>query len=220
MSRDVIILPILELKDLTVQYGKFEAVKKLSISLNSGEAIGLTGVNGAGKTSTLKGVLGLVETEGGVVFKGENISGLEPHARVRKGIGYMPQERKVFNQLSLGENLKLVAGSEDEADIRNFIENLFPSLSGRLTQKAGALSGGEQTMVAIARLVIQNPDLFLLDEPTEGLMLEMENKLIQVLKENLSGKSSVLVADQNLKFLREISSKVYRLDGRRISETI
>lgn len=211
---------MLELRDFQVRYGNFKAIKNLSFSLSSGDAVGLTGRNGVGKTSTLKGILGLVETEGEVLFRGENISSLDPHNRVTRGIGYLPQERKVFSQLTLEENLRLVVENSGEGRIKNEVIDLFPGLKGRFNQKAGNLSGGEQAMVAIARMLIQNPDLLLLDEPTEGLMPEVEEKLHRVLEENLRQDRSILIADRNINYLRAISSKVYQLSGGRVSKVI
>jgi len=204
--------PVLELRDFKVKYGNFEAIKDLSLSLSGGESIGLFGRNGAGKTSALKGILGLVETEGKVLFKGERLANLAAHERVARGIGYLPQEIKVFNQLTVEENLRLVTDRRELGSVEKKVLNLFPCLKGRFSQKAGQLSGGEQAMVAIARMLVPEPDLLLLDEPTEGLMPEVEESLFRVLEDNLDRSRSVLIADQNLNLLRKVSSRIYRLD--------
>lgn len=211
---------MLQLRDFEVWYGNFKAIKNISLSLSRGDAVGLTGRNGAGKTSTLKGILGLVETRGEALFKGDDLSNLEPHNRATRGIGYLPQERKVFNQLTLEENLRLVMERGEKARAKNYVLSLFPGLKGRFNQKAGNLSGGERTMVAIARLLISNPDLLLLDEPTEGLMPEVEERLCRVLRENLGRNRSILIADQNPSLLRAISSKVYQLSEGRVNKVI
>lgn len=211
---------MLQLRDFEVWYGNFKAIENISLSLSRGDAVGLTGRNGAGKTSTLKGILGLVETRGEALFKGDDLSNLEPHNRATRGIGYLPQERKVFNQLTLEENLRLVMERGEEARAKNYVLSLFPGLKGRFNQKAGNLSGGERAMVAIARLLISNPDLLLLDEPTEGLMPEVEERLCRVLRENLGRNRSILIADQNPSLLRAISSKVYQLSEGRVNKVI
>ena len=207
---------MLELHGLEVYYGDFEAVRGLSLSLSRGDAAGLTGKNGVGKTSTLKGVLGLVKSEGRVILNGEEISSLAPHRRVARGIGYLPQEIKVFRQLTVEENLKLVIEKSREDRLKGEVLDLFPDLGGRFNQKAASLSGGEQTMVALARLLLAEQQLMLLDEPTEGLMPEMERVLLCALKEGLAGGSSVLIAEQNLSFLKDLTSRVYRLEGGKI----
>lgn len=211
---------MLELRDFQVRYGNFKAIKNLSFSLPSGDAVGLTGRNGVGKTSALKGIIGLVETEGEVLFRGEDISDLEPHSRATMGIGYLPQERKVFSQLTLEENLRLAVEGGGEGRVKDEVIDLFPGLKRRFNQKAGNLSGGEQAMVAIARLLIQNPDLLLLDEPTEGLMPELEERLHRVLEENLRQDRSILIADRNINYLKSISTKVYQLSEGLVSNVI
>ena len=211
---------MLELRDFTVKYGNFEAVKDLSLSLSGGESIGLFGRNGVGKTSALKGILGLVETEGKVLLEGERLANLATHERVARGIGYLPQEIKVFNQLTVEENLRLVADRRKLGSIRKKVVNLFPCLKGRFGQKAGQLSGGEQAMVAIARMLIPKPDLLLLDEPTEGLMPEVEEILFRVLEENLNKNRSILIADQNMNLLRKVSSRIYQLDQGRADKVV
>ncbi len=211
---------MLKLRNFEVSYGNFKAVKKLSLSLSRGEAVGLTGRNGVGKTSTLKGILGLVETNGEILFKGDDLSNLDPHKRVARGIGYLPQERKVFDRLTLEENLRLVMERGEEARAKEYVLKLFPGLKGRFNQKAGNLSGGEQAMAAIARLLLSNPDLLLLDEPTEGLMPEVEKKLYRVFEDNLTRNRAILIADQNLNFLRAISSKVFQLSEGQVNKVI
>ena len=209
---------MLELKDFGVSYGSVEAVKGLNLTLRPGEALGLTGRNGAGKTSTIKGLMGLVDAEGKVLFKGKNIADIETHRRVGMGIGYMPQEVKVFSQLTLGENLRLAMDGDDVLGVRRFLYELFPELKGRFNQKAGTLSGGEQSMVAVARLLISSPELMVLDEPTEGLMPEIEDRLFHVLKKPLNQNRSLLIASQNLDFLNSLSSRIYLLDRDDVTE--
>ncbi|MCF7876268.1 ATP-binding cassette domain-containing protein [Candidatus Bipolaricaulota bacterium] len=211
---------MLELRDFEVRYGNFKAIKNLSFSLARGEALGLTGRNGVGKTSTLKGIIGLVETRGKVIFRGDDLSSLEPHDRAARGIGYLPQEKRIFNQLTVEENLRLVTERGGVARVKDEVLDLFPVLKGRFNQKAGDLSGGEQAMVAIARLLIPSPELLLLDEPTEGLMPEVEKRLHRVLEDNLSRNRSALIAGQNANFLRVLSSKVYQLSEGRVDRVI
>ena len=211
---------MLELEDFEVRYGDYRAVRDLSLTLERGEALGITGRNGAGKTSTLKGILGLVETNGELRYKGREISNLEPHVRAARGIGYLPQERRVFRQLTVEENLKLVVDSGEESRIKEEVLGLFPGLEGRFGQNAGSLSGGEQVMVAIARVLIGRPELALLDEPTEGLMPELEKKLGRVLEETLVDNRSVVVTGQNMGFIENLASRVYWLEGGRVKNVV
>jgi len=211
---------MLELEDFGVRYGDYQAVRDLSFNLKPGEAFGLTGRNGAGKTSTLKGILGLVKTNGELRYEGEDISSLEPHERAARGIGYLPQERRVFRQLTVEENLRLVIGRGEESRIKEEVLGVFPALEGRFGQNAGSLSGGEQVMVAIARVLISCPELALLDEPTEGLMPELEEKLSRVLEETLANNRSIVVTGQNLGFIENVASKVYWLESGRVKNVV
>lgn len=211
---------MLELEDFVVFYDDYRAVRDLSFTLGRGEALGITGRNGAGKTSTLKGILGLVETKGELRYEGEDISSLEPHERAARGIGYLPQERRVFRQLTVEENLRLVIERGEESRIKEEVLEVFPGLEGRFGQNAGSLSGGEQVMVAIARVLISRPELALLDEPTEGLMPELEEKLGRVLEETLANNRSVVVTGQNLGFIENVASKVYWLESGRVKNVV
>lgn len=211
---------MLELEDFGVRYGDYQAVRDLSFTQGRGEALGITGRNGAGKTSTLKGILGLVETNGELRYEGEDISSLEPHERAARGIGYLPQERRVFRQLTVEENLKLVIGRGEEYRIKEEVLEVFPGLEGRFGQNAGSLSGGEQVMVAIARVLISRPELALLDEPTEGLMPELEEKLSRVLEETLANNRSIVVTGQNLGFIENVASKVYWLESGQVKNVV
>jgi branched-chain amino acid transport system ATP-binding protein len=211
---------MLELENFGVCYDDYRAVRDLSLTLERGEALGITGRNGAGKTSTLKGILGLVETNGGLRYKGREMSNLEPHERAARGIGYLPQERRVFRQLTVEENLKLVVERGEESRVKEEVLEVFPGLEGRFGQNAGSLSGGEQVMVAIARVLISRPELALLDEPTEGLMPELEEKLGRVLEETLANNRSVVVTGQSLGFIENVASKVYWLENGRVKNVV
>jgi len=207
---------MLKLTDYEVFYGDFRAVRGLTLSLSGGEVLGLTGRNGAGKTSTLKGVLGLVRTEGKILFRGQDLREVPPHRRAELGIGYFPQERRVFKGLTVAENLKLVGDRAKRARIGQAAIDLFPELEIHLEQMAGKLSGGEQVMVAMARALLTDPELLLLDEPTEGLAPGITKKILKLLEQNVSAGNSVLIAEQNFDSLASVTSKIFFLERGRI----
>lgn len=211
---------MLELRDLSVLYGSYKAVSDLNLSIPSGQAVGITGDNGAGKTSTLKGILGLEEATGGVRFKGEAIEGLETSDRIKDGIGYLPQDNRVFGSLTVEDNMKAATRGLDYGSVKEEVIKLFPRLKGHFDQRGSELSGGEQTMLAGARVLINNPKLFLLDEPTEGLMQEVEERLLELLQERINQGKSVLLTGQNLDFMKELVSEIILLENGTIKDRI
>jgi branched-chain amino acid transport system ATP-binding protein len=204
---------MLELRDLSVFYRSYRAVSDLSLSIPSGRAVGITGENGAGKTSTLKGILGLEEATGGVRFKGEALDGLETNGRIKAGIGYLPQDNRVFGSMTVEDNIKAATRGRDYGSVKEEVIKLFPRLEGHFDQRGSKLSGGEQTMLAGARVLVNDPELFLLDEPTEGLMQEVEERLLELLQERINQGKSVLLTGQNLDFMKELVSEIILLEN-------
>jgi branched-chain amino acid transport system ATP-binding protein len=160
---------LLETRDLDIYYGTSYVGRQLSISVDEGEVVALLGRNGAGKTTALKAMTGIVRPRSGqVLLEGRDVTNAEPHERARRGVGYVPQGRLLFNSLTVLQNLTSVA--RGGRDVRDLVFELFPMIKDRLAQKAGTLSGGEQQMVAIARALVTKPRVLLLDEPSTGLM--------------------------------------------------
>src|SRR3954471_488079 len=165
---------MLELQDLHAYYGTSHIVQGISLSVGQGEAVGLMGRNGVGKTTTLKSIMGLeARTRGAIVFDGHDLAGRPSHARAARGLGYVPEERAVFPQMTVEENVRIGALIHRSRDVRECLDaayELFPILRERRLQLAGTLSGGQQKMLALARALALRPKLLLVDEPTEGLM--------------------------------------------------
>ncbi|MFP3953269.1 MAG: ABC transporter ATP-binding protein [Candidatus Bipolaricaulota bacterium] len=205
---------LLQLRDFSVYYEKFEAVQSLRMAIGTGEGVGLMGRNGAGKTSVLKGVMGLVKTSGTRLYKGQDLGAHRPYSLRRLGIAYLPQEERVFNGMTVEENLRL--GPRRGGEIDRAL-SLFPELRGHLSQMGATLSGGEQVMLSLARTVSADPELLLLDEPTEGLMPELEGRLTQKLVSLVDGGATVVVAEQNQNFLERVCSRVYHLKEGRLA---
>jgi len=204
---------MLELSGMKASYGKVEVLQDVSLSVGKGEIVGLLGRNGVGKTTTLKGILGLVRKTGGNVrFSDQDLSSMQPHKIPGCGIGYVPQGRGIFPNLSVEENLFIGLSREPSAEIRDYIFSRFPRLAERQRQSGGTLSGGEQQQLAIARCLVMRPKLILLDEPTEGIMpilvQEIRNEILEI---NASGVS-ILLVEQNLSTAFKICKRVYLME--------
>lgn len=204
---------MLEAKNISVYYGAVKAIENVSFAVNADEIVAMIGPNGAGKSTALKAVFGMVELKTGeILFNGENISGLRPDEHVAKGISLVPEGRRLFHSMSVIENLEMGAfqrkNSSTKADIENVLD-LFPSLRDKRNQKAGALSTGEQQLVALGRALMQKPKLLLADEPSLGLSPSyidiIFDKLIEI---NKSG-TSILLVEQNARMALEIAHKGY-----------
>src|SRR5436305_5787648 len=207
---------MLELKDLHTYYGASHVVQGISLSVGAGEAVGLMGRNGVGKTTTLKSIMGLeARTRGKIVLHGSDLRGLAPHVRASRGIGYVPEERAVFPQMSVEENIRIGALLHRASDQKGVLERayeLFPILRERRNQLAGTLSGGQQKMLALARGIALQPKLLLVDEPTEGLMPANVELVAHALLTATQAGMTVLVVDSSFDLLRTLCSRMYAMD--------
>ncbi len=206
--------PMLEINDLAVSYGKIVAVKDVSLTINEGEIVTLLGSNGAGKSTTLRTISGLLHPKNGdIKFQGKSIVGVPGHEIVGLGICHSPEGRRIFQQMTVDENLSLGAFlRNDTAEIaadRDHVLGLFPRLQERINQKAGTMSGGEQQMLAVARALMGRPKLLLLDEPSMGLapnlVEEVFQKIVAINKEGVT----VLLVEQNANRALEIAHRGY-----------
>lgn len=210
---------MLDLENTSFGYGPITICHNLNLHIKPGEIICLLGRNGMGKTTTLEGIMGLNDQDGGrVLLKGEDISREATHKRARRGIGLVPQDRRIFVDISIRDNLRLgtLAGHEQCQPIPEMIYEFFPVLSERLNQKANTLSGGEQQMLAIGRALAGEPQLLLLDEPSEGLaplVVEVIGELITHLRKR---GITIFIAEQNLSFALAVSYRGYVLEKGRI----
>lgn len=207
---------LLEVKNLNAFYGRSHIIYDVSLNIKQGEIVCLLGRNGAGKTTTLKSIVGLVPIiKGTILFKGSEICGMNTYDIVRMGIAYVPDDSRVFPDLSVYENLEIVRKIHRKRDNGWSIEKvceLFPVLMGMLERKGSQLSGGEKKMLAIGRALMQNPDLLLLDEPSEGLAPIVLKNLINVILKIKEEGVTILLADQNIKFSRRIADRGYIIE--------
>lgn len=193
---------LLEVEDLRVAYGKIEAVKGISFSVEAGQVVTLIGTNGAGKTTTLRTLSGLLSPLGGTIrFDGKPLSGVPAHKIVALGLAHSPEGRHIFPRLTIAENLQLGAFLRKDADgiaadVRK-VYDLFPILGERRTQAAGTLSGGEQQMLAMGRALMSRPKLLMLDEPSMGLSPIMMQKIMQTIAELKAQGTTILLVEQN-----------------------
>jgi branched-chain amino acid transport system ATP-binding protein len=210
--------PLLELRNLEVAYGGIRAVRGVSLVVHPGELVCLIGANGAGKSSTLRAVCGLIPVAGGEVrYRGTPIHGRRPHELVREGLVMVPEGRGIFGQLTIEENLAMGAYvRRDAAAIRADTERVFeqfPRLAERRKQAAGTLSGGEQQMVALGRAMIARPTLLLLDEPSMGLAPLMVEKVFEVIRDIAANGVTILLIEQNARLALEHSKRGYVMES-------
>ncbi|MDR1545122.1 MAG: ABC transporter ATP-binding protein [Deltaproteobacteria bacterium] len=211
---------MLELVDLKVSYGGVEALHGLSLTVRAGELVTVLGANGAGKSTTLMAVSGLVKPSGGaILFNGERLDRLRSHEVVKRGVTQAPEGRRVFGPMTVEENLKLGAFTRRSwsAETLKRVFDLFPRLEERRTQMAGTLSGGEQQMLAIGRALMAEPSLLLLDEPSLGLAPLLVKSIFKAVKDiNRSGVTVVLV-EQNARAALKLADRGYVLDVGRLA---
>jgi urea ABC transporter ATP-binding protein UrtE len=212
---------MLEVKDLSGGYAKTSILRDVSLHAGEIEVVAILGRNGAGKTTLLKALMGLLPwARGSIVLNGEDLSRLPTHRRATTGVGYVPQGRGIFGRATVEENLRygLLLGRRSMRDqIPSNVLETFPWMRDRLKQTAGTLSGGEQQMLAIARVLVAGPKLLLLDEPTEGLAPAIVEQLRDVLlKVRASSKHSIMLVEQNLRFALTLASRGYVMEKGRI----
>lgn len=208
---------MLSVQKLNTYYGMSHVLQDISLKLETGEIVALLGRNGMGKSTTLKSIMGLVKPKSGVVeFKGMNITGFPPFQVARAGIGYVPEERRIFPELSVLDNLSLgIKGGkklrESNAQVWTMerIFHHFPMLKERAQQKGKFLSGGEQQMLTIGRSLMGNPDLLLVDEPTEGLAPLLVKEVRDILESINKAGVSILLVEHNLKVALSLANRVY-----------
>ena len=211
---------ILKINDLKVNYGGIEAVKGISFDVPAGEIITLIGANGAGKSSTLRAIAGLVKpASGSIVFEGDDITGKDPTAIVTKGITLVPEGRKIFPDLTVLENLRIGAylRNDDLTDDLNLVYDLFPRLKERSWQAGGTLSGGEQQMLAVGRALMSRPKVIMMDEPSLGLAPIIVRGIFDIIKEINKQGVTVLLIEQNANMALKTADIGYVMETGRIT---
>ena len=214
-------MAMLEVKDMEVYYGVIQAIKGVSFEVNEGEVIALIGANGAGKTTILHAVTGLLTPQkGSILFEGKDITKTPAHKIVGLGMAHVPEGRRVFSELSVYQNLKLGAYTRsDKGEIEQTLEMVykrFPRLAERRNQLAGTLSGGEQQMLAMGRALMSNPRIILMDEPSMGLSPILVNEIFDIIQSVSEAGTTVLLVEQNAKKALAIADRAYVLETGRI----
>lgn len=210
---------LLQVRELNVSYKKLKVLFQISMEIRAGEVVVVVGRNGAGKTTLFKTITGFIRKENGsILLKGREIGALKPYEIARSGVKYIPQDKMVFADLKVRENLELGSYATRDYDWEKVFQ-YFPKLTNLMDRKAGHLSGGERQMLLIARALLGNPELVLMDEPTEGLAPHVVTDLTHVFKE-MSKKITLAIIEQNLPLTGEIADRVYCMkEGKIINET-
>ncbi|MBA2278713.1 MAG: ABC transporter ATP-binding protein [Chloroflexia bacterium] len=209
--------PLLELRDVDASYGKVQILHAASLAIHPGEVVSIIGPNGAGKSTVLKAVMGILRpTTGQILFDGQSITGLRPDQIVRRGIGYVPQGRIVFRDMTVAENLEMGAFTiADKGRVRPLMDRVFtvfPRLGERRTQRAGTMSGGEQQMLAMGRVLMSEPRVVLMDEPSLGLAPRFIELVFEKIGELKEAGMTLLLVEQNAAKSLSISDRGYVLE--------
>ena len=215
-------MSMLVLEDVRAGYGRTEAIHGVSLEVPDDGVVAVMGHNGAGKTTLLRAAIGLVKTNSGkIVFDGEDISSLRPSGRVRRGIAYVPQGQQSFPQLTTAENLQVVAdGRKRGKELIDEMLDLFPALKDLLTRRAGLLSGGQRQQLAIARALITEPKMLILDEPTEGIQPSVVAEIEQTITSLTErGGLGVLLVEQHIGFALGAAERYYVLESGRVTSS-
>ena len=211
---------MLKVDNINVYYGNIHAIKNVSFEVNDGEIVALIGANGAGKSTTLKTVSGLLHSRtGSITFMDEEIDKIDAYKLVSKGLAQVPEGRRVFLQMSVLENLQMGAFTS-KADMKADIEDVFtrfPRLKERKNQVAGTLSGGEQQMLAMGRALMSHPKLLMLDEPSMGLAPILVDQIFDIIKELHASGTTILLVEQNAEMALKIADRAYVLESGRIT---
>lgn len=213
---------MLDIKDINVYYGAIHAIKGISLTINEGEIVTLIGANGAGKSTTLRTISGLLKPKtGSITFMGKEIGGMAANAIVREGISQVPEGRRIFAEMSVLENLELGAFIRSDADgiaaDMEMVFKRFPRLQERRAQPAGTLSGGEQQMLAMGRALMSRPKLLLLDEPSMGLAPLLIREIFSIIEDINATGTTVLLVEQNANMALSIANRAYVLETGRIT---
>jgi urea transport system ATP-binding protein len=209
-------MAVLELSDVTAGYNTTPVLRNVDLSVAEGEIVGVMGKNGVGKTTLVKTIIGLIEPMSGqVVYDGTDLTDADAAERARAGIGYIPQGREVFPDLSVEQNLRMgtTVNADSDETLFETVYEYFPILAERAEQSAGTLSGGQQQMLAIGRALIANPDLLLLDEPSEGIQPSIVQQIsedVQTINESLG--TTILFVEQNLEVIRKMADRCYAME--------
>ena len=218
MSHPTASTPLLDIRNMDVAYGGIRAVRQLNLHVHPGERVALIGANGAGKSTTLRAICGLVPLAAGSIhYQGQSLASQPVHSMVRQGLVMVPEGRGIFPQLTIEENLHM--GAYSRQDKINFAQELqqvyqrFPRLAERRLQTAGTLSGGEQQLLAMGRAILSKPKLLLLDEPTMGLAPIMVDKIFEVIEDIAQQGVTILLIEQNARLALEVSQRGYVLES-------
>jgi len=212
---------ILKVDNINVYYGAIHAIKGISFEVNEGEVVTLIGANGAGKSTTLQTVSGLLHSRtGSIEFNGENLAKIPPHIVVRKGLAQVPEGRRIFQQMSVEENLEMGAYTRDKSELEADLEMVykqFPRLLERRRQIAGTLSGGEQQMLAIGRALMSHPKLLMLDEPSMGLAPILVEQIFDIIRQLNEAGTTILLVEQNAQMALSVAHRAYVMETGKIT---
>ena len=211
---------MLKVNDINVYYGSIHAIKDISFEVRKGQIVTLVGANGAGKSTTLQTISGLLHSKAGSIeFLGKNLAGVAPHKIVEHGLAHVPEGRRVFLQMSVEENLEMGAYTRPRSEIDDGIADVysrFPRLKERRKQVAGTLSGGEQQMLAMGRALMSKPQLLMLDEPSMGLSPILVDQIFDIIKELHNAGTTILLVEQNAQMALSIADNAYVLESGKI----